>query len=220
MATVDLTPFGFTPTESLAYATLLRLGPTTGYAVAHGARLARANAYAALAGLVARGAAFRAAGRPMRFRPADPTTLVAQLAAQQGEALDRLSRSLRDSPRDAEPLTREVAGARAVANLIVQLVARAERGVAGVLAAELWRPTLPGWRRAAARATLDLRLAGQADDTGDLVSGTVAEETPTLLVIDDAHLVSAAGAGDGLICVWSSHPLLVAIARAALERAP
>src|SRR5258708_23416213 len=110
MATVDLTPFGFTPTESLAYATLLRLGPTTGYAVAHGARLARANAYAALAGLVARGAAFRAAGRPVRFRPADPTTLVAHLAAQQGEALDRLSRSLRDSPQDAEPLTREVAG--------------------------------------------------------------------------------------------------------------
>jgi hypothetical protein len=68
MATVDLTPFGFTPTESLAYATLLRLGPTTGYAVAHGARLARANAYAALAGLVVRGAAFRAAGRPVRGR--------------------------------------------------------------------------------------------------------------------------------------------------------
>ena len=59
--------------------------------------------------------------------------------------VDRLSRSLRDSPRDAEPLTREVAGARAVANLILQLVARAERRVAGVLAAELWRPTLPGW---------------------------------------------------------------------------
>src|SRR5258708_1014677 len=113
MASVDLTPFGFTPTESLAYATLLRLGPTTGSAVAHGARLARANAYAALAGLVARGAAFRAAGRPVRFRPADPTTLVAQLAAQQGEALDRLSRSLRDSPQDAEPLTREGAGAGA-----------------------------------------------------------------------------------------------------------
>jgi sugar-specific transcriptional regulator TrmB len=217
MRTIDLTPFGFTATESLAYATLLRLGPTTGYAVAHGARLARANAYAALAGLVARGAAFRAAGRPVRFRPADPTTLVAQLAAHQGEALDRLSHSLEDVPLGAEPLTREVAGARAVANLILQLVARAERRVAGVLAAELWRPTLPGWRRAAARATLELRLAGEALDTGDLVLGVVPDDTPTLLVVDDAHLVSVAGAGDELTCVWSSHPLLVGVARAALR---
>src|SRR6266511_1377004 len=36
--TADLTPFGFTPTESLVYTTLLRLGPTTGYAVARAAR--------------------------------------------------------------------------------------------------------------------------------------------------------------------------------------
>src|SRR5207249_10815205 len=56
---LDLTPFGFTPTESLVYATLLRLGPSTGYAIARGARLARANAYGALEGLVSRGAATR-----------------------------------------------------------------------------------------------------------------------------------------------------------------
>src|SRR5881275_2775955 len=57
MAPPDLTPFGFTPTESLAYLTLLRLGPSTGYAVARAARLARANAYGALEGLALRGAA-------------------------------------------------------------------------------------------------------------------------------------------------------------------
>src|SRR2546428_333153 len=39
---LDLTPFGFTATESLAYAALLRLGPSTGYAVAHATRGARA----------------------------------------------------------------------------------------------------------------------------------------------------------------------------------
>src|SRR6266567_4526836 len=37
---VDLTPFGFTPTESQVYGALLRLGPSTGYAVAHATRLA------------------------------------------------------------------------------------------------------------------------------------------------------------------------------------
>src|SRR2546427_12820668 len=182
----------------MVYSTLLRLGPATGYAVARAVRLARANAYGALDGLVSRGAAVRMPGRPTRYRPADPQALLAQITAAHGEALDRLSRALADAPRSTEPETKTLAGARAVANVVLQLVARAERRVAGVLAAELWRPTLPGWRRAAARATLDLRLAGQADDTGDLVSGTVAEETPTVLVIDDLHLVSAAGPGDGL----------------------
>src|SRR5204863_10093988 len=73
---IDLTPFGFTPTESLVYATLLKLGPATGYSVARSAHLARANAYSALEGLTARGAASRtpppsdllAIGRPIRRR--------------------------------------------------------------------------------------------------------------------------------------------------------
>jgi len=151
MATVDLTPFGFTPTESLVYATLLRLGPATGYAVARASRLARANAYGALEGLVTRGAATRVPPpppRPARYRPTDPQALLAHLATLQGEALDRLARALRDASHPGEPVTKEVGGARAVANLILQLVARAERRVEGVLAAELWRPTLPAWRHA------------------------------------------------------------------------
>src|SRR2546421_246980 len=51
---VDLTPFGFTPTESQVYGALLRLGPSTGYAVAHATRVARANTYGALEGLSGR----------------------------------------------------------------------------------------------------------------------------------------------------------------------
>src|SRR2546421_9605039 len=158
----DLTPFGFTTTESLVYRTLLRLGPATGYAVARAARLARANAYGALDGLVTRGAAARLPGRPARYRPADPPALLAQIAAAHGEALDRLSSALADAARSSEPDTKTLAGARAVANVVLQLVARAERRVEGVLAAELWRATLPAWRRAAARAQVELRIAGDA----------------------------------------------------------
>src|SRR2546428_4922213 len=68
----DLTPFGFTTTESLVYRTLLHLGPATGYAVARAARLARANAYGALDGLVTRGAATKAAGPAGHHPPAPP----------------------------------------------------------------------------------------------------------------------------------------------------
>ncbi len=55
----DLTRFGFTPTEGLVYQVLLTGGPGTGYAIARAAGLARANAYSALEGLVAKGAATR-----------------------------------------------------------------------------------------------------------------------------------------------------------------
>ncbi len=217
MTALDLTPFGFTPTESLVYAALLRLGPSTGYGVARATRLARANAYGALDGLVSRGAAFRSPGRPARYRPSDPHALLAQLAARQGEALDRLSRALRDTRHPGEPATRTVAGERAVANLIQQLVARAERHVTGVLAAALWRPTLPAWRRTAARAAVQVSLAGEAVETEGIITGTVPETEPTILLIDDAQVITATGAGDEIAALWSSHPHIVELARRALR---
>ncbi len=221
MKIVDLTPFGFTPTESLVYTTLLRLGPTTGYAVALAARLARANVYGALEGLVTRGAATRVspATRPVRYRPTDPQALLAHLATLQGEALDRLSRALRDTSHPGEPATKEVAGARAVANLILQLVARAGR-VDGVLAAELWRPTLPAWRHASREggAKLDLRIAGDVPAGAESIAqGSVPADAPTILVLDEAQAVVTTGAGDAVAGVWSSHPLIVMLARRALE---
>ncbi len=220
LSAVDLTPFGFTPTESLVYVALLRLGPATGYAVARAARLARANAYAALDGLCSRGAATRASGRPVHYRPADPPALIAQLAALHGEALDRLSRALKDAVLPAEPATRSLEGSRAVGNLVLQLVARAERRVEGVLAAELWRPTLPAWRRATGRASVELRLAGaedQLEDVAGLTVGRAAADSPTILLIDDVQTVAASGTGGDCAGIWSSHPAVTALVRAALR---
>jgi len=212
---LDLTPFGFTATESVAYAALLRLGPSTGYAVAHATRLARANTYGALEGLVSRTAALRLPGRPARYRATDPAALIAQLAAEQGDALDRLSRSLRDATDLAGPETRTVTGERAVANLIMQVVARAGQRAEGVLPAELVRPTLPAWRRAKERATLELRVTGDVPaDASSIVRGTVAGESPTVLLVDDSQVVLLAGSGETAAGVWSSHPAIIALARA------
>lgn len=217
MSAIDLTPFGFTRTESVAYAALLRLGPSTGYAVARATRLARANAYGALEGLVHHGAAFRSPGRPAQYRPNDPHALLAHLAARQGEALDRLTRALRDATLPGEPDTRMVAGERAVANLLQQLVARAARQITGVLAAPLWRPTLPAWRRAAAHAAVRVSLAGEVGDTEGIITGSVPASEPTILLIDDAQVITATGAGDDLAGLWSSHPHVVELARRALR---
>ncbi len=201
----------------MVFGTLLELGPATGYEVARAARLARANAYGALEGLVTRGAAARSPGRPARYRPVDPQALLAQVAARQGEALDRLSRALESAGRTPEAETHIVDGPRAVANVVQQFVARAEHHVRGVLAAELWRPTLPAWRRASGRATLELRLAGEASDTAGLVAGSVPPETPTLLLVDDTYAVTATGTGERIQALWSSHPMIVDLARRALQ---
>ena len=218
--TLDLTPFGFTPTESLVYATLLRLGPSTGYAVARGARLARANAYSALEGLVSRGAATRTPPpqRPARYRPADPQALLAQLATLQGAALDRLGRELRDVSRPGDPVTREVSGSRAVANLVLQLVARAEHSVQGIIALELWRPTLPAWRRAGERAEVSVRVRGGMPADAPAWLEPAADDAPaaTILLIDAAQLVITTGEGDAIAGLWTSHPLIVLLARRAL----
>lgn len=217
---VDLTPFGFTPTESRVYAALLKLGPSTGYAVAHAARVARANTYGALEGLVGRSAAIRLAGRPLRYRAADPRALIAQFAAQQGEALDRLSAGLSAVTASVEPETRTVAGARAVANLILQLVARAERRAEGVLAAELLRPTLPAWRRAKERATVELRVAGEVpvEMQAFVTAVTVAVAPPlTALLVDDTQAVVVSGTGELAMGLWTSHPAIVALVRTTLR---
>lgn len=218
---IDLTPFGFTPTESLVYTTLLRLGPSTGYAVARGARLARANAYGALDGLVTRGAASRtpASVRPARYRPIDPHALLAQLATLQGEALDRLGRELKGLAQHGDPVTREVAGARAVANLIMQLVARAERRVEGIVAVELWRPTLPAWRRAGERAQMNVKIRGEAPADAPAWLTPAPENAPaaTILVTDEAQLIITSGEGDAIAGLWTSHPLIVMLARRALQ---
>ncbi len=223
---LNLTPFGFTATESLVYTVLLRLGPSTGYAVARAARVARANAYSALEGLVIRGAASRTPPptRPARYRPTDPQSLLARLSLAQGEALDRLSRELRDISHPGEPVTREVAGSRAVANLVMQLVARASQRVEGVVTAELWRPTQPGWRRAGERAQIDVRMTGDrpADAPGWLKSAgdDASALRATILVIDESQLILTSGEGEAVAGVWSSHPLIVMLARRALESLP
>jgi sugar-specific transcriptional regulator TrmB len=223
---LNLTPFGFTATESLVYTVLLRLGPSTGYAVAHAARVARANAYSALEGLVVRGAASRTPPptRPARYRPTDPQSLLARLSVAQGEALDRLSRELRDIAHPGEPVTREVAGSRAVANLVMQLVARASKRVEGVVTGELWRPTLPGWRRAGERAQLDVRMTGDrpadAPDWLKSAGDDASSLRATILVIDESQLILTSGEGEAVAGVWSSHPLIVMLARRALETLP
>ena len=65
---------------------------------------------------------------------------------------------------------------------------------------------------------MDLRVAGDVPtDAATLAAGSVAPEAPTVLLIDGAQTVSVAPAGDIVVGIWSSHPAVAALARAALQ---
>jgi hypothetical protein len=115
-------------------------------------------------------------------------------------------------------MTREVSGVRALSNVLTQLVARAERTIQGVIAAALWKPTVPAWRRAAGRANIDVRSAGEVADEEGILRGRVATDTPTLLVIDDLRAVIANSDATSATGLWTAHPLIVRIASLAIER--
>jgi HTH-type transcriptional regulator, sugar sensing transcriptional regulator len=195
------------------YRALLDLGPSTGYAVARAAGYARANAYAALEGLLRRGAAQRGSGRPARYRATDPQSLLVQLSGEQGERLDRLARAVAGLHKPVEPVTRVLDGSRAIGNVVQQLVARAAQRVVGVVAAELWTPTLPAWRHAARHAKVQVRISGDVADPEGLAAGRIAAGAPTTLMVDDQFTLVATGSGASMTALWSGHPLIALLAR-------
>jgi sugar-specific transcriptional regulator TrmB len=221
MARIDLTPFGFTPTESLVYEVLLTGGPGTGYAVARAAGLARANAYSALEALVQKGAARADAGRPKRYRPEPPAALVARIANRHGEALDLLGSQLQGIAVPSSPSLVEIDSPRAALQLITHDVARARESVELFAPGDAFPLLAPALRRAlAAGAALRLRAAGPAAlDFADVEAVTVPESawpgTPLIAVVDVRSAVIAARRGPEVSGHWSTAASFVAAARLA-----
>ncbi|HRP07468.1 MAG TPA: helix-turn-helix domain-containing protein [Gemmatimonadales bacterium] len=158
---IDLVPFGFTPTESLIYEVMLTEGPGTGYTIARAAGLARANVYAALEGLVNKGAARMEDGRPRRFRPEPPATLLGRLADRQGEALDALGRALDSLSVPETPTLIELASARGAVQLMGHEIARAKKSVLLLAPPDGCLALAPHLRRAHS-AGVELQLASTA----------------------------------------------------------
>ena len=224
MARLDLTPFGFTPTESAVYEVLLAHGPGTGYAIARSAGLARANAYSALEGLVAKGAARVETGRPRRYRPEPPPALIARISTDHGHALDRLSKELESVSVPGTPTLLEVESARAVLQLITRDIARAASSVALLAPADAYPLLAPALRRPyAAGLTLMLCATGPVD-LGFAPVEEVAEDgqswpgMPIIAVVDDRSGLVASRQGADVRGHWSTAPSFVATARLAFER--
>jgi sugar-specific transcriptional regulator TrmB len=219
----DLTRFGFTPTEGLVYQVLVTGGPGTGYAIARSAGLARANAYSALEGLVAKGAARVDGGRPKRYRPESPAALIARISNDHGEALERLGRELEAvSVPETETLV-ELISSRALLQLITHDVARASRSVGLLAPVDAYPLLAPALRRPyAAGVPLQLSASGPvelgfAPVEQVAVDANVWPGMPIILVVDDRSAILAARTGAEVRGHWSTAPTFVASARLALE---
>lgn len=223
MPRVDLTRFGFTPTESLIYEVLLTNGPGTGYAMARAAGLARANAYSALEGLVAKGAARVEGGRPRHYRPEPPTSLIARISNDQGLALDRLSTELDAVSVPGTPTVVEVESARAVLQLLTHDVARAARSVTLLAPADAFPLLAPALRRPISSGIpVELYSTGPVDlafsPVRIVAEGHSWPGMPIISVVDDRSALLASRQGSDVRGHWSTAPAFVAAARLALER--
>jgi sugar-specific transcriptional regulator TrmB len=220
----DLTRFGFTPTEGLIYQVLLTGGPGTGYAIARAAGLARANAYSALEGLVAKGAARVDGGRPKHYRPESPAALIARISNDHGQALERLSRELESVTVPETETLVELLSSRALLQLMTHDVARANKSVGLLAPADAYPLLAPALRRPyAAGVPLRLSATGPVElgfVTVDLVSSEAQAwpGMPVILVVDDRSAILASRNGSEVRGHWSTAPTFVAGARLALER--
>jgi sugar-specific transcriptional regulator TrmB len=221
VATLDLTSFGFTPTESLVYEVLLRGGPGTGYAVARAAGLARANAYGALEGLVQKGVARSEEGRPKRYRPEPPAALLARILERQGQALDQVSRSLDEISVPDTPTLLELTSARGALSIASREAARATSQILLHASPDAFPPLVPSLRKAAgagvalslsATGTVDLPFAQVMVASGD----PAWPGQPLLLVVDGRSALLAARDGERVVGHWSTSSTLVAAATLAI----
>lgn len=216
MPDIDLTPFGFTPTESRVYEVLLRNGPGTGYTIARSAGLARANTYSALEGLVTKGAALVEGGRPKRYRPESPAAVITRITSRQGENLDRLSSTLSGFGAAASPTLVEVNSPKGALQIMSHEIARAHERVQLLAPADAFPILAPALRRAAAASLpLDLlapspvelgfapvAVAGSQDWPGD----------PLLMIVDRRAALIGARSGGKVEGHWStSAPFVAAV---------
>jgi sugar-specific transcriptional regulator TrmB len=219
---LDLTPFGFTTTETKMYRTLITFGPGTGYALAQAAGLARANAYGALDGLVAKGAARVEGPRPKRYRPETGAALLTRLGDRQSAALERLSDALDGVASPEAPSLVELESPRAAWQALGRDIARATQRVWLCAPADAYAALAPVLRRAAG-AIDDVRLLSTADaklDFAEVVAITNGHwpGTPVLAVIDDRSAIVARRNDDGLEGHWGAGAAFVAMASLAFER--
>jgi DNA-binding MarR family transcriptional regulator len=223
---MDLTPFGFTPTEALAYTALLDRGPTSAYALAKLVGAARANIYQALNGLVSKGAALLVSRNPQIFRPIGPSELLALVSERQLAKLDQLESEIRARERPGEPTTVPFVGQRSFGELALRTAVRAATVVC-IAPVEILTLLTPVWRKRIQdqAETVLWSIGDQAWDPPGPVAGTIDTSVvesyfgapAALLTAARVALVGRQTSDKQLSGYWSSDPILVGAVRGTID---
>lgn len=222
---VDLTPFGFTQTEGLAYAALLERGPLGGYALAKALSIARANAYQALDGLATKRAVSPTGERPQRYRPLQPSALLALIVERQTAQLDRLELQLGRHEDAGTPGAVAISSRRALEELALRTAARSPGELTCIGPGWLIEALSPAWhKRAADGSPTSLWVVGDVGATKFPVEGRIPEATverlfggPAFLLGTDRAVMVARLDRQAASGYWTSEPALVGAVRAALS---
>lgn len=225
MRQVDLTPFGFTPTESLAYSALLEHGPLGGYALAKTLSIARANAYQALDGLAAKRVVSPTGERPRRYRPLQPSALFALIVEREGARLDRLEQQLSGREDAGVPGVVPVSSRRALEELSLRTAARSRGALTCVGPGQLLDALAPAWhKRAADGLATSLWAVGEGGGTIAPLAGRLPADrvegyfgAPMFLLLADQAAIIARVEPSGAHGYSTTEPSLVGALRAALD---
>ena len=154
---IDLTPFGFTPTEGVVYKVLLRDGPGTGYCYRSCRRSCPSQRLQCPRGPRRKRRRPGRSGPTKAYRPEPPAALLARIASDHGQALSRLTTELEALAAPPTPTLVEITSSRGALQLIQHDVARAAASVDLLAPAEAFPLLGPALRRPVL-AGLDVRL--------------------------------------------------------------
>lgn len=220
---IDLKPFGFTPTESLAYSGLLENGPSSGYALARFLNIARANTYQALRGLVSKNAAVVTDRDPQLFRAVQPVALLAQISREQEGKMATLEHQVASREVAGAPSTTAFIGERELFALALRSITRAPSTVSCVAPLKILTVLLPIWRkRLVDGAETQLWVPESAPDGFPVaIVGSIPEDRVVRYFGSSAAVIVAENCvsmsviqTDALTGIWSSDPIIMGAARA------
>jgi sugar-specific transcriptional regulator TrmB len=155
-------------------------------------------------------------GRPKRYRPEPPASLIARITETQGRALDALSTALAELSVPPSTTFVELTSARGTIQLLAHEIARAKTMVALVAPADAYPLLTPALRKAAGSG-VRLRLASTRPVELAFASVGVIPQIdwpgePILFVADARGAIIGARSGDSVEGHWGTDSIVVAAA--------
>ena len=205
----------------------MELGPSSGYALAKALSIARANAYQALNGLVAKGGAIRIHEEPQRYRAERPDAMLARIVAAESRKLDALERQVTEVGAHTGAPVVPIEGRRGLVNTALRTVARAP-DVTLLGPEDLVAALGPAWRRRSAEnMPSEVWVVGKGEETAGnlpvLVTGFVDPgrineffgSEAFVLLASDVGIVARVGKGE-VGGYWTTDITMVGVIRAAM----